>query len=103
VLVTLFHFNVHALTFPEPLMVHGLVSTALGLWLVRKLWGSMLNTCRNLARTTPVHLGDRPEVLHRLLLLTQSFPSASMFQLRGLHWNPDLLHPDDGRPAPAPS
>lgn len=108
VLVTLFHFNVHALTFPEPLMVHGLVSTALGLLLVfrtnasydrwwegRKLWGSMLNTCRNLARTTSVHLGDRPEVLHRVLRLTQSFPSASMFQLRGLHWKPDLLHPDD--------
>lgn len=108
VAVTLFHFYVHPFKFPNPLVVHGLISTALGLLLVfrtnasydrwwegRKLWGSMLNTCRNLARSCSVHLAEQPEVLHRVLKLAQCFPAASMYQLRGLHWKPEHLHAED--------
>lgn len=74
---------------------HSLVSVALGLLLVfrtnaaydrfwegRKLWGAMVNSSRNLARTTVVLLGERPALVRRQLLLTAAFAYASMQRLR---------------------
>lgn len=106
--ITYIHFTVYQFTFKNPLVVHGFVGTALGLLLVfrtnqsydrwwegRKLWGAMVNTCRNLARSSSVHLATQPEVLTRVLQLTQAFPEASMQGLRGEPWSPTKLHPDD--------
>lgn len=106
--VTLFHFYVHPFKFPNPLVVHGMISTALGLLLVfrtnasydrwwegRKLWGTMVNTCRNLARSASVHLADRPEVLTRVLRLAHAFPASSTAVLRGLPFKPEHLHDED--------
>lgn len=74
---------------------HSLVSVALGLLLVfrtnaaydrfwegRKLWGAMVNSSRNLARTTVVLLGERPALVRRQLLLTAAFAYAAMQRLR---------------------
>lgn len=74
---------------------HSLVSVALGLLLVfrtnaaydrfwegRKLWGAMVNSCRNLARAASVLLAERPALVRRLLLLTIAFPYATMQRLR---------------------
>ncbi|MFT3709224.1 MAG: bestrophin family ion channel [Archangium sp.] len=106
--ITYFHFYISPFTFKNPLVVHGFVGTALGLLLVfrtnqsydrwwegRKLWGAMVNTCRNLARSTSVHVATQPETLTRILQLTQAFPEASMQVLRGEPWSPSKLHPDD--------
>ena len=104
----LLHFYREPFTFPNPTAVHGFVGTALGLLLVfrtnqsydrwwegRKLWGAMVNTCRNLARAATVHLeGDR---LTRIIQLTQAFPAASMVTLRREPWAPGDVHPDDAR------
>ena len=74
---------------------HSLVSVALGLLLVfrtnaaydrfwegRKLWGAMVNSSRNLARSTVVLLVERPALVRRQLLLTAAFAYASMQRLR---------------------
>lgn len=74
---------------------HSLVSVALGLLLVfrtnaaydrfwegRKLWGSMVNTSRNLGRLLLVHLGAQPALARRLLLMVSAFPFAVMQRLR---------------------
>lgn len=74
---------------------HSLVSVALGLLLVfrtnaaydrfwegRKLWGSIVNSSRNLARTTVVLLAAQPALVRRQLLLTAAFAYASMQRLR---------------------
>jgi putative membrane protein len=76
-------------------LMHQLVGLALGLLLVfrtnasydrfwegRKLWGGMVNECRNLVRLAMTHFRDR-EMLIRLTRLTAAFPYASMHQLRG--------------------
>jgi len=106
--ITLVHFHLYEFKFQNPLVVHGFVGTALGLLLVfrtnqsydrwwegRKLWGTMVNTCRNLARSSSVHLAGQPETLKRVLQLAQAFPEASMFTLRGTTWQPVGVHPDD--------
>jgi len=104
----LVHFFVTPFTFANPTAVHGFIGTALGLLLVlrtnqsydrwwegRKLWGGMVNTCRNLARAATVHLeGDR---LARIIKLTQAFPAASMATLRKETWVPEGLPDDDAK------
>lgn len=79
-----------------PTTVHQIVGTALGLLLVfrtnasydrfwegRKLWGSIINETRNLARAATVHLAGQPKLLRRVLLWTVSLPASSMHWLRG--------------------
>lgn len=80
-----------------PSTVHTLVGTALGLLLVfrtnasydrfwegRKLWGGMVNECRNLARQANSTLTAAPELQRQLILWTASFPYAAMSVLRGV-------------------
>lgn len=106
--LTVVHFYLYKFDFPNAGMVHTMVGTALGLLLVfrtnqsydrwwegRKLWGAMVNTCRNLARSASVHLAHDPERLRRVLKLTQAFPAASTCVLRAQAWAPDGLEPDD--------
>lgn len=89
-------------------MVHALIGPALSLLLVfrtnasydrfwegRKLWGAMVNTCRNVARAASVQLASRPHELNRVLRLTAAFPEATTAVLRGQQWRPELLAPDD--------
>lgn len=108
VLLVLEHHYVQELLFPNAPVVHGMVGTALGLLLVfrtnqsydrwwegRKLWGAMVNTCRNLARQASVHLAHDPARMKRVLELTQAFPAASAAALRGQPYVPANLHPDD--------
>lgn len=79
-----------------PPTVHTLVGTALGLLLVfrtnssydkfwegRKLWGGMVNECRNLARQASTTLTAAPILRQQVILWTASFPYASMSVLRG--------------------
>jgi putative membrane protein len=79
-----------------PVMVHTLVGTALGLLLVfrtnsaydkfwegRKLWGGMVNECRNLARQGDMMLSAQPELRNQMNLWTACFPYAAMSSLRG--------------------
>ncbi len=93
---------------PNASVVHSMVGTSLGLLLVfrtnqsydrwwegRKLWGAMVNTCRNLARAASVHLAHDPERMRRVLRLTQAFPAASKAVLRAEAWAPRDLEPDD--------
>ena len=106
--LTCVHFYLHKFDYPNAGMVHTMVGTALGLLLVfrtnqsydrwwegRKLWGGMVNTCRNLARSASVHLAHDPERLRRVLTLTQSFPEASTCVLRGQGWAPSRLEHED--------
>lgn len=102
------HFYVVPFAFPNAGTVHSVVGTALGLLLVfrtnqsydrwwegRKLWGGMVNTCRNLARASSVHLAGQPERLTQVLRLTQAFPAAAMCVLRQKAWAPEHLEPED--------
>ncbi len=52
-------------------------------WEGRKLWGTLVNTSRNLARLATVHLHKDPVLCARVLRLTVAFVYASMHQLRG--------------------
>lgn len=78
-----------------PSVVHSLVGTALGLLLVfrtnssydrfwegRKLWGGMVNECRNLARQGTNLLVD-PQLKREFVLWVASYPYAAMSSLRG--------------------
>lgn len=102
------HFAYAPFDFPNASVVHDMVGTALGLLLVfrtnqsydrwwegRKLWGSMVNTCRNLARSASVHLAHDPERLAHVVRLTQAFPAASMATLRHKTFVPTNLADDD--------
>ena len=76
-------------------VVHQLAGLALGLLLVfrtnasydrfwegRKLWGGMVNECRNLARAARTLFGASP-IYPELVAWTAAFPQASMHTLRG--------------------
>jgi putative membrane protein len=76
---------------------HTLVGLALGLLLVfrtnasydrfwegRKLWGGMVNGCRNLARGARMHFGRDQQLMERIARWTVAFPYASMNTLRGV-------------------
>lgn len=108
VLVTALHVFVEPVSFSNASIVHSMVGTALGLLLVfrtnqsydrwwegRRLWGAMVNTCRNLARSTSVHLASEPARLRRVLKLTQAFPEATTCVLRRQSWTPTGLEADD--------
>lgn len=92
--------------------VHAIVATALGLLLVfrtnasydrwwegRKLWGAIVNTCRNAARQAVVHLADTPERLDAVLRLVRAFPPATTHLLRSEPWADPALFTaaDSGR------
>jgi putative membrane protein len=75
---------------------HALVGVALGLLLVfrtnasydrywegRRLWGSIINNARNLARGIESHLADDPDLAASALCWTTAFPWAAMHRLRG--------------------
>ena len=88
----------HGHSVAIPSQAHALIGTALGLLLVfrtnssydrfwegRKLWGSMVNTCRNLARAGSVYLAADWQLATRLLQWTIAFPWATMGVLRAQH------------------
>ncbi len=79
-----------------PSTLHVLVGTALGLLLVfrtnasydrfwegRKLWGGMVNECRNLIRGAQGWFGHDRELVTELALWTAAFPFAAGNYLRG--------------------
>ncbi len=106
--LTAVHFLVTPLSVAGVLGVHGIVSTAVGLLLVfrtnasydrwwegRKLWGGIVNTCRNLARQAVVHFSTTPDRLEAVLRLTRAFPVASMHLLRNRQWSASELFSED--------
>lgn len=93
-----------------PSTLHVLVGTALGLLLVfrtnasydrfwegRKLWGGMVNECRNLIRGAEGWFGHDRALLTNLALWTAAFPFASCNYLRGTPSN--LAQPLPALPA----
>ncbi len=91
--VVVFHKYVHAVAIPST--VHALVGTALGLLLVfrtnasydrfwegRKLWGSIVNESRNLARMARAHLAADPELHREVIDWAAAFPYATMHALQ---------------------
>jgi putative membrane protein len=79
-----------------PATLHSLIGPALALLLVfrtnasydrfwegRKLWGNMVNDCRNLARQSRGFFGKDSEAHREFLGWTQLFPILSMRKLRG--------------------
>lgn len=108
--ITVIHVYVEPMSVPGATTIHSILSVALGLLLVfrtnqsydrwwegRKLWGAMVNTCRNLARSASVHLASQPELLARVLALDAAFPEAAMQSLRGKPWEPRGLSEDDAQ------
>jgi putative membrane protein len=92
--VMLFHTFVHPVGVPPT--AHTLVGLAVGLLLVfrtngsyerfwegRKVWGSIVNDSRNVARTTAAFLDRRSLLLEPIVLWTASFSYACMHSLRG--------------------
>jgi putative membrane protein len=79
-----------------PLTAHNLIGLALGLLLVfrtnasydrywegRRLWGGIINECRNLARGARTYLGESQDLRTAITVWTQAFPYATMHSLRG--------------------
>jgi putative membrane protein len=109
------HYMLTPISIPEAAIAHTLVGPALGLLLVfrtnasydrwwegRKLWGTIVNTSRNLARASSVHLRNDPERLRRILALTAAWPYAAKDQLRQRPRLPaGFLHPEDHAPLEA--
>lgn len=94
VLVVLFHRYVRPVAVPST--VHALVGVALGLLLVirtnasydrfwegRRMWGSIINESRNLARAAGAFLRGQPALLSALTNWTIAFAYSSMHALRG--------------------
>lgn len=92
--VVLFHQKVHPVGIPS--LLHTLVGVALGLLLVfrtnasydrywegRRLWGGIVNDCRNVIRLASAHLRQHPDLLRRLTQWTAVFPCAAVAVLRG--------------------
>lgn len=106
--MTWLRYHFPALDIPNASKMHDLVGTSIGLLLVfrttqaydrwwegRKLWGGLVNTCRNLARASSVHLAHDPERLRSVLKLVQAFPAATMAVLRQKPWAPAGIHEAD--------
>lgn len=81
-----------------PETAHGLIGGVLGLLLVfrtnasydrfwegRKLWGSMVNECRNTARVARTWLAGDPRLVHQVNEWIAAYPWAVMHRLRGTH------------------
>lgn len=94
VVVTVVHHDFVALAISP--QAHLLIGLVLGLLLVfrtnasydrfwegRKLWGSIINETRNLARVSNVLLADAPDLLRELLGWTMAFPWTALHALRG--------------------
>lgn len=96
--VTIFHHVMPANfgMFEYPATGHTLLGVVVGLLLVfrtnssydrfwegRKLWGSIINESRNLARLTESLLKDAPEIQRKLGLWTMAFPWSTLHRLRG--------------------
>jgi len=92
--VVLIHKKLAPIAIPSTM--HTLVGLALGLLLVfrtnasydrfwegRKLWGGMVNECRNLVRGARMYFGHDRQLLDRIARWTAAFPFASMSTLRG--------------------
>jgi putative membrane protein len=92
--VVVVHKYVHPVAFPTT--VHALVGVAIGLLLVfrtnasydrfwdgRKLWGSIVNTTRNLARESQVFLARDPELVESIIRWTAILPWVFTYSLRG--------------------
>jgi putative membrane protein len=95
VFITLVHYRWHE--FESTDKVHALIGTPLSLllvfrtnasydrfWEARKLWGSIVNESRNLARSASALIGDEALVT-RIVRLGIAFPYACMNTLRGKH------------------
>jgi putative membrane protein len=89
-------FDLHVRDVSIPATAHTLVGIALGMLLVfrtnssynrfwegRKLWGSLVNETRNLARAAAVHLRGDPVLLDHVIRWTGTFPYAVKNALRG--------------------
>lgn len=92
--VTLVHYRWHEFESTEK--VHALIGTPLSLllvfrtnasydrfWEARKLWGSIVNETRNLARSASVLLAADAALVGRIIRLDIAFPYACMNMLRG--------------------
>jgi putative membrane protein len=92
--IVAWHFYVYPIKVP--ITVHSLVGVALGLLLVfrtnasydrfwegRRLWGTIVNETRNLARTAVAHFGADRDILNHLIRWTAVFPYTAMSSLRG--------------------
>lgn len=104
-------FEFLGLSIAIPLSIHGLVGVALGMLLVfrtnasydrfwegRKLWGGIVNECRNLARGLSVHLASEPALRDEALRWAIAWPYTAMSNLRGeksLGAAARLLSPDE--------
>ncbi|MDB4928606.1 MAG: hypothetical protein JWM10_1090 [Myxococcaceae bacterium] len=95
VAITLVHYRWHE--FESTDKVHALIGTPLSLllvfrtnasydrfWEARKLWGSIVNESRNLARSATA-LVDDGALVARIVRLGIAFPYACMNTLRGAH------------------
>jgi ion channel-forming bestrophin family protein len=101
--IVVVHFHVRPLGIPSTL--HTLVGLALGMLLVfrtnasydrfwegRKLWGGIVNECRNLVRAAQLHFGQDKELLATLARWTAAFPYAAAGTLRGVKDLGDMKH-----------
>lgn len=79
-----------------PEAAHGLIGGVLGLLLVfrtnasydrfwegRKLWGAMVNDCRNTARMSRTWFADDAHLVHQITEWVAAYPWAVMHRLRG--------------------
>jgi putative membrane protein len=96
VVTAVVHYRWHEFQSTEK--VHGLIATPLGLllvfrtnasydrfWEARKLWGSIVNESRNLARSAAALLGADEALVARVIRLDMAFSYACMSTLRGKH------------------
>ena len=95
-LITLVHYRWHH--FESTDKVHALIGTPLSLllvfrtnasydrfWEARKLWGSIVNESRNLARSASALLAADGALVGHIVRLGIAFPFACMNTLRGKH------------------
>lgn len=89
-----------------PETAHGLVGGVLGLLLVfrtnasydrfwegRKLWGAMVNDCRNTSRMSRTWLAADPQLVHQIGEWIAVYPWSVLHRLRGMKGlSPDPLH-----------
>lgn len=91
-----FAFHLYVRPVAVPSTVHALVGLALGLLLVirtnasydrfwegRRMWGSIINESRNLARGSAAFMREQPALLEAIIKWTIAFPYSSMHALRG--------------------
>ncbi|MDB5386737.1 MAG: putative rane protein [Planctomycetaceae bacterium] len=99
-------FRLESLGFPDT--AHGLIGSVLGLLLVfrtnasydrfwegRKIWGAMINDCRNLARLSKIWMQRDQQLANEICEWITVYPWMVMRRLRGTqddgtsHWNLD--------------